>query len=286
MQSARLGQCRNRASRPLRARLVLEQLDHRVLPANYSAANVSALIADISASNAAGGANTITLTAPISSPYVLTALNNRTDGGNGLPVIAANDNLTIVGNGDTIERTLSDGFPSGTPYRLFEVAAGASLTLQNLTLHHGMVFGTGVAADGGGILNEGTLVLTGVTVWQNYAGSIYTNEGGGTSGSGGGIWSNGSLTLENGTLMEGNQAHGGEFVSNTWGGPIIPAGAAYGGALYVAGGTATITNTTITGNEAFGGSTGGFSIRGQCLRRRPLRRRRTGCPDDHHREQQ
>ena len=69
------------------------------------AATVSDLIADINAANTAGGANTITLTAPTTSPYVLTAVNNTTDGATGLPVIAANDNLTIVGNGDTIERS-------------------------------------------------------------------------------------------------------------------------------------------------------------------------------------
>ncbi len=87
----------------------MEQLEDRTLPSSYSAASVSALIADISAANTAGGANTITLTAATTSPYALTAVNN-TDRfskgpGNGLPVIAANDNLTIVGNGDTIERT-------------------------------------------------------------------------------------------------------------------------------------------------------------------------------------
>jgi hypothetical protein len=128
--------------------------------------------------------------------------------------------------------------------------------LQDLTLHHGMVFG-----NGGGILNEGTLVLTGVTVWQNYAGPIYTNEGGGTSNAGGGIWSNGSLTLGNGTLMEGNRASGGAYSGNLFG-RITPAGDGYGGALYIAGGTASIASTTITGNYAFGGSTGGFNIGG------------------------
>ena len=51
--------------------------------ASYTAASVSALIADINAANTAGGANTITLTAPTTSPYVLTAVNNSTDGATG-----------------------------------------------------------------------------------------------------------------------------------------------------------------------------------------------------------
>ena len=83
----------------------VDLMEDRLVPTNYSAATVSALIADINAANTAGGANTITLTAPTTSPYGLTAVNNTTNGANGLPVIAANDNLTIVGNGDTIERS-------------------------------------------------------------------------------------------------------------------------------------------------------------------------------------
>ncbi len=43
----------------------------------------------------AGGSNTINLTAPTTSPYVLTAVNNTTSGANGLPVIAANDTRDV-----------------------------------------------------------------------------------------------------------------------------------------------------------------------------------------------
>jgi len=241
--------------RPACRRPLLEALEDRALPSSYSAASVSALIADINAANAAGGANTISLTAPTTSPYALTAVNN---GANGLPVIAANDNLTIVGNGDTIEKSTA----SSRAFRLFDVAAGASLTLQNLNLQGGVV-----AGKGGAIYNQGALTLSGVTVRGNRAtgpgGAIYnqgaltlsgvTVEGNQTSGetwgapaAGGGIWSNGSLTLENGTLLEGNNAKG---MANSFG----VGGAAFGGAVYVAGGTANITNTTFTDNNVTGG---------------------------------
>src|SRR6516164_6892663 len=112
-------------------RLNLEQLEDRTLLSSYSAATVSDLIADINAANSAGGSNTITL-AP-KTMFTLTQVNNTTDGGNGLPVIAANDNLTIVGNGDTIERCRKNA----PTFRLFEVASGASLTLMNLTVQNG-----------------------------------------------------------------------------------------------------------------------------------------------------
>ena len=126
------GQRRNSALRRKGARAVLEHLEDRCVLANYTAPTASALIADIGSANAAGGANTITLTAPTTSPYQFTAANNGTNGGNFLPVIAANDSLTIVGNGDTIEPA-----PRHASLRFFDVSASASLTLQNLTLEGG-----------------------------------------------------------------------------------------------------------------------------------------------------
>src|SRR5262249_28880128 len=133
-------------------------------PSNYTAATVPDLIADINAANAAGGSNTITLVA--GTTFTLTAVNNTTEGATGLPVITANDSLTIAGNGDTIERSTAKGTPA---FRLLDVAAGASLTLNNLTLQGGLAFGGGVSAEGGAIYNQGTLLLNGVTVQNNSA---------------------------------------------------------------------------------------------------------------------
>src|SRR2546421_6329040 len=94
---------RPRAAQPRGPRLVLERLEDRHLPSSYAAASVSDLIADINAANQAGGSNTIALAA--GTTFALTAANNSTDGPTGLPVIAAHDDLTIIGNGDTIERS-------------------------------------------------------------------------------------------------------------------------------------------------------------------------------------
>src|SRR5438309_1766929 len=134
-------------------RLTLEQLEDRTVPSNFTAATVSDLIADINAANQAGGSNTITLVAPTTSPYGLTAVDNSTDGATGLPVIAANDNLTILGNGDTIERSTAVGT---TAFRLFDVASGAALTLENLTLQGGRAYGSGVSSSGGAIYSQGS----------------------------------------------------------------------------------------------------------------------------------
>ncbi len=250
---------RGQHSRPARRRRrpISEQLEERRLPANYAAATVSALIMDTNLSNTAGGANTITLTAPTTSPYVLTAINN---GSNGLPVIAANDNLTIVGNGDTIERKVS-GRP--TYFRLLDVASGGSLTLENLTLQGGQVVsdsgqlgGPGViptgAAEGGAVYNQGTLVLNGVTVQDNSAGQFHNPSGdGGQGAAGGGIFSlDGSVTLEGGTIIRNNEAEG--SVTELCCG-YLPAGDAWGGGLAALGGSVTVTNATLEDNTALAG---------------------------------
>jgi len=234
---ARRDQRRNPASHPKRARLFLEQLEGRVLLSTYNAATVSALIADIQAANTAGGANTITLTAPTGSPYRLAS---------SLPNIAVTDNLTIVGNSDnTIE-------PGGRSSYLIGVAPGSTLTLDNLQVH-GF---TDSGGTGGAIYNQGALTLSAVTVISNESFALSQ----GSRGQGGAIWSSGSLTLDNGTLFSGNYTRGGagdapagtEPPLDPYG-PELPPGNAYGGAVYIAGGTAKISDTTFTGNYAEGG---------------------------------
>jgi hypothetical protein len=61
------------AVRQSHQRLSLEPLEDRTLPSTFYAATVSDLIADINAANTNGKSNTIILTAPTSSPYVLSA---------------------------------------------------------------------------------------------------------------------------------------------------------------------------------------------------------------------
>jgi hypothetical protein len=231
---------RTQSQRP-GGQLRLEQLEGRLTPANFTAGSVAELIADIHAASEAGGSNTITLTAPTTAPYVLTAVNNSTNGANGLPVITKG-NLTIVGNGDTIERSTASGTPD---FRLMDVASGGSLTLENLTLENGQVYGSGAAADGGALYNHGTLVLSGVSIRGNTAHGLVSFRApyNGGDAAGGAIWSNGALTLENGTVVDSNTVWGGYF----------PGRNAFGGGLYVAGGTLTMTSSTLSNNHARGG---------------------------------
>lgn len=201
------------APRGNRPRLSVEPLEGRAVPASFTAGSVSDLRADINAANLAGGSNTITLLA--STTFTLVEANNFADGATGLPVIAANDNLTIVGNADIIQRSTAKGTPA---FRLFDVAAGAALALKNLTLQGGLAFGRGGAAEGGAIYNQGTLNLSSVTVQNNQA-------------------------------VGDSVPFSDEYGYGTLGEP------AYGGGLYAAGGTVTLRNTIVTNNTAKGGTT-------------------------------
>ncbi len=216
-------------------RLRLEALEDRCLPSTFYAATASDLIADIKAANLQGGANTIVLTAPTTSfdPYRLTAADNTTDGPTVLPVIASGDALTIrTGNGSA-NPGFGDTIDASRNGRLFDVASGGSLTLENVTLQNGLVIWTpGGPAKGGAIYNQGTLVLSQVMVQNNTASSY-----GSWDSDGGGIWSNGSLTVENSCVFQGNSAKGGAYLSPGHGGN------AFGGAIYIASGTANITGT-------------------------------------------
>jgi hypothetical protein len=249
---------RSRAARGLELRPVLQPLEDRAVLTTFTASNVTQLIADINQANSTGGSNTITLQA--NTAFTLTAVNNTTDGPTGLPVIAANDDLTIVGNGDTIERSTAKGPPA---FRLFDVVAGATLTLQNLTLQGGLSttgpdFNHPNSATGGAINNLGTLHLTGVIV-QNNTAQGQTSQ----SALGGGIYSAGSLALDSCTIQN-NQAIGGKganygTVKSHFGHShyVTNGGAGFGGGLYVAGGTVSLQSSTVTGNNAQGGTKGG-----------------------------
>jgi hypothetical protein len=124
-------------------------------------------------------------------------------------MVPAGGNVTISGNN------------SNNPTRVFTVGKGAKqVTLIGLTISNGL------AANGGGILNEGTLTLNNCIVSGNKTqtgGYLGTNNGGG-------IDNYGSLTLSGGTT-----------VSNNFG--------ADGGGIYNhSTATLTLNNSSVSGN--------------------------------------
>jgi hypothetical protein len=178
------------------------------------------------------------------------------------------DSLTIVG---------WDAIDASKLGRQFDVARGASLTLEHVTLQNGLASGQGGAARGGAIFNQGSLVLNDVTVQHNSAVASAANE----IAAGGGIWSDGSLTVENASTFafEGNSATSlSSTGGNAYGGAIDIAGGtadirdsyfgqntahstraqSYGGALYVGGGTVTMSGDTV-GYAPYSGAQGNSS---------------------------
>src|SRR5919109_1570538 len=177
-----------------------------------AAGDVACLIEAITQANSTGVATTITLEA---GTYTLTAVNNTTNGPNGLPSITST--LTIQGaaaDATVIERDTSAPF-----FRLVHVAATGTLTLERLTLRQGFLGGSG---QGGGIFNAGILTLTDCTLTDNAADR------------GGGLFNNGGLvTIARSTITGNLVGHG-------------------GGGLLVSGGTVTIRQSTLAGNGGDG----------------------------------
>jgi hypothetical protein len=173
---------------------------------------VTCLIAAIHEANANGEENTLRLKA---GTYTLTAVDNDTDGPNGLPSVTST--LTIQGAG--AEATSLERAPSTPSFRLLHVAATGGLTLEGLTIRGGNVG----FRFGGGLFNRGVLALEHTTVSHN------TADGGGGLFNGGGV-----VTIARSTIRENDAGHP-------------------GGGIYVEGGLVTILRSTLADNFADGG---------------------------------
>jgi hypothetical protein len=172
----------------------------------------------ITAANAAAGADTINFDASLTG-QTINLLSN-------LPTIS--DGLTINGLG---QKSLA--VSGGSTFHPFTIAAGVTVTINDLTVTRGVAAGS----SGGGITNAGSLTLNRVTV------SLCA-----TAASGGGIFNDtgASLTISDG-LLTGNVAFG----------PLSLGG---GGAIDNSG-TAIITTTTISDNRTGTDRGGGIENR-------------------------
>lgn len=212
-------------------------------PAGAGTCSPAGLVAAVTAANGQAGGGHVTLQS--GCVYTLTAADNAAEGGNGLPVITGN--VTIDGNGATIERSADSGTPH---FRILDVAAGATVSIHDLTLRNGIADN---GHDGGGaIWNHGNLSISGSTFDNNSNPAT-------TGTSGGAIQNSGTLTVTrcaftNNTAMEG----GGVFNQST---ATIRqstftnnAATVYGGgAILNAFGTTTVVGSTFTGNSGPGG---------------------------------
>src|SRR5829696_8537656 len=168
--------------------------------------------------------------------------------------------VTISGSG--ARATVID---AGGGDRVFDVKAGVTASISDVTITGGFING-----NGGGIASAGVLTLVRDTVSGNHA-LLASN------GNGGGIDSNGTLTVTQ-TEISGNGAVDGGGINfgtlwltnstvsgNTAGGP--GANGDGGGISGSGGATLTATGSTIVGNSSFNGlcSGGGISTQGSNL---------------------
>lgn len=223
--------------------------------ATYTIANgdVAGLIAAIAAANASGGATAINLAA--GGVYTVTTANNASaTGANGFPIITGNAQITINGNGATIQRSTAAGTPN---FRFFTINSGATLQVNNLALLRAFVTGAASGSDGtgGAILNNGTLVVTNGDLEAN--GAFGTNGAAGTgsaNGSPGGNANGGAIANAGTATITGST-----FATNSTTGATGGAGNAGGkggdasGGAIANSGTLTIINSTFTRNTAIGG---------------------------------
>ena len=245
-QSSRIGR------QPIgRSRIGLfELLEMRTMLTGISvtATNASQLTSDVATAVGTTGQQTYTinLTKTLSSGGAYTLTAGELD----IPAFA-NPNMTLIIDGEGSTGPHATVINTAVTDRIFEIASGATVILENLEISGGKALDTDTgevttSPEGGGIYNDGALTLTNVQLTDNTASAT----AGGGNAYGGGIDSSGLLTIGGGSLIDGNYADGGP---DTGGG----AGYGNGGGAYinaVLSPPLQISDTTIKGNYAIGGN--------------------------------
>ncbi len=190
-----------------------------------------------------------------------------------LTITGAGEDAGATGDLDVTEDVSIEALPGSVTIdasalgdRVLDIAAGATVSLANLTLTGGHVTGApGETVSGGGIRNAGTLTLTSCVVTGNTAHAADSLSLPVTGGSalGGGIASTGSLTLASShvTANTATAGAGGSFCLSPLTCGVSPGGNATGGGVESAG-ALTVTGSEISGNSATGGAGAGAGFSG------------------------
>jgi hypothetical protein len=241
------GKSAQKAGKRYRGRRVplrLEQLEDRCIPATLAVVNADDNVAEAhtlrwAVANAVSG-DTILIAPDLkNTPIVLTQGE-----------LVLNQDVTIKGAGNAPETISGDGLS-----RVFEIGAGATVTLANLNLTNGDGFANNpdgaffLDGAGGAILDFGNLTMDYCTLSGNSVGGVgggvfilygatlavsgSSFAGNSAGDSGGAICNLGTLAVNNSTLT-GNFAGSAAGIFNTF------------------AGTATISNTIFSGNSALG----------------------------------
>jgi hypothetical protein len=181
------------------------------------------ILGQISGTLHAGGTDTIVFDpSAVTAPIVLSsgALTLSISSATSLVTIDGGTNITVNAN------NLS---------RVFDVTAGAGVTLARLTITGGNADNPPIGVGGGGVRNAGTLTVVESVITGNHANS------GMLAGGGGGIGNTGVLRVINSTFSSNASD------INVYG----------GGAIYNSNGDMLVVGSTFTGNTAAGGGNGG-----------------------------
>ena len=249
-----------------RARLTLQSLENRDVPATFNIANgdTAALITAINTCNINNQPDTINLA--VTGTYTFTAAADAADGGSALPTIlrdtADTNTVTINGQGSLLQRSSAAGTPNFRLLRIGTFPNIIGVTLNNISFANGNA-GTN---NGGGVeLAAGDLTVNNCSFASNQAangGGIYATN---TTGSPRTLSISGSTFAGN---LAANGDGGGVYslgttnVSVTAGSFTINSATSDGGALRVqtSSATTTVLNSLFANNSTTGNGGGGGAI--------------------------
>jgi len=201
----------------------------------------------------AASGDTITFASSVTGPIILTSGE--------LPITTS---LTI--DGPASGRQIIDGNHFS---RVFEVGAGATVTLTNLQIQNGVGMSNGAlgaaTGQGGGIYSAGALTLDNSAVVSNtVTGTAGSGSGSGGAAAGGGVYATGPLALTGATVVSNNSATGGAGGNGSFTPPFFSSagsgGPAQGGGVYIDGDATVGAGSVVSGNAARGGSAGSGGI--------------------------
>lgn len=202
------------------------------------------LIAAVHQANADPRKTTIRLAGGI---YLLTTVDNDTDGPNGLPTIVSPVTIRSVGSAATLER------PIGAPdFRILHVGPTGQLTLDGLTLSSGSV----AFEDGGALLNAGGIVTVANSSFEHN----FALSGGAVSNR------HGTLTMVDSAVVHNHGSAGGGGISTSGGQvtlirTVFDSNGGSTGGVDISDAEMRITESRFTNNFGeFGG--GGLSVHG------------------------
>jgi hypothetical protein len=155
--------------------------------------------------------------------------------------------ITLHGDGNTLLRDLNLGCDTTSEFRFLNVLPGGSLTLADISLLGGCVYG-----DGGSIYNQGTLALTDAS---QLLGAEARALSGDNTARGGAIYNdNGALTIT-----------GSQFSSNSASNFGLGSHAGQGGVIYNTGDNAQLTIETSSFQSNAVGGNGQYNAQGAAI---------------------